>query len=186
VSRPREEPPSSPTCWVSPWVVSALGSPPKRPSHHPLPSSRRMPHRRPTPVSAQSNHHLHWLHPCIAPLHDYFAGHLNPSTGPAPPTYSRPSAPSWRATHGESPTAPPPQIKCPPSRQAPRPAPPPVSLSAGRISPASRRRRGRNPLPYFPGWAKMAEGVGPFGRVGRVLRWTEPKCTVIFRNFQLN
>jgi hypothetical protein len=38
---------------------------------------------------------------------------------------------------------------------------PPVSLSVGRISPASRQCRGRNPLSCFPGWAEMAEGVGP-------------------------
>jgi hypothetical protein len=105
---------------------------------------------------------------------------------PAPPAYSRPSAPSWRATHGESPTAPPPQIKCPPSRQPPDPPPPPVSLSAGQISPASCRRRGRNPLPCFPGWAEMAEGVGPFGRAGRFLRWTEPKVHSAVYQFPLD
>jgi hypothetical protein len=48
-----------------------------------------------------------------------------------------------------------------PAGNLPDPPPPPVSLSVGRISPASRRRRGRNPLPCFPGWAEMAEGVGP-------------------------
>jgi hypothetical protein len=49
-----------------------------------------------------------------------------------------------------------------PAGNLPDPPPPPVSLSVGRISPASHRRRGRNPLPCFPGWAEMAEGVGPF------------------------
>jgi hypothetical protein len=49
---------------------------------------------------------------------------------PAPPAYSRPSAPLWRLSPGESPTAPPPQFKCPPSWHPPRPAPS-TSLTAG-------------------------------------------------------
>jgi hypothetical protein len=41
------------------------------------------------PSSAHSGECLvqpppHWLHLCTAPLHDHFAGHLDPSTGPAP------------------------------------------------------------------------------------------------------
>jgi hypothetical protein len=49
---------------------------------------------------------------------------------PAPLAYSHPSAPSWRLNPGESPTAPPPQIECPPSRHPPRPAPS-TGLAAG-------------------------------------------------------
>jgi hypothetical protein len=48
----------------------------------------------------------------------------------APPAYSRPSTPSWRLNPGESPTAPPPQIECPPSRHPPRPTPS-IGLTAG-------------------------------------------------------
>jgi hypothetical protein len=62
-----------------------------------------------------------------------------------------------------------------PAGNLPDPPPPPVSLSVGRISPASRRRRGRNPLPYFPGWAEMAEGVGPFwsSRPSSAVDWAQ-------------
>jgi hypothetical protein len=49
---------------------------------------------------------------------------------PAPPAYSRLSMPSWRLSPSESPTAPPPQIECPPRWHPPRPAPS-TGLAAG-------------------------------------------------------
>jgi hypothetical protein len=52
-------------------------------------------------------HHLPKLNTEIVLLSEPPAKILDGLRRPAPPAYSRPSVPSWRATHGESPTAPP-------------------------------------------------------------------------------
>jgi hypothetical protein len=75
-------------------------------------------------------HHLPELGTGAVLLSDPQAKLLDGLRRPAPPAYSRLSTPLWRLSPGESPTAPPPQFKCPSSRHPTRPAPS-TGLTAG-------------------------------------------------------
>jgi hypothetical protein len=101
-----------------------------------------------TSNSEQVCRHLPELGTGVVLLSDPQAKLLDGLRHPAPPAYSCPSAPSWRLSPGESPTAPLPQFECPPSRHSPRPAPS-TGLAAGcrnRPVPPPPERHGRAPL----------------------------------------
>jgi hypothetical protein len=115
----------------------------------PPPELPRAPPRAPlSPVSVRPGQHLPELGTGVVLLSDPQAKLLNGLRRPAPLAYSRPSVPSWRLSPGESPTAPLPQIECPPSQHPPRPTPT-TGLAAGhqnRPEPPPPERHERAPL----------------------------------------
>jgi hypothetical protein len=126
---------------------------------HLLPSL--WPHRRCWPPSStlRTDRHDHQLRPSPRDLDVHFNASFDPFSGLPPMTIPRPSAPSWRLNSVSLP--PPHRLKSivHPAGNLPKPPPPPVSLSAGRISPVSHRRQGggRSP-PLFPRVGRNSRG----------------------------